>query len=187
MALTCFAEAIPPSSFPKYVAMMSVVAALAFALGPLIGGAIATHTTWRWVFILKYGMLRPFRLLLTLISVPAGILTLVIDMLAIPNGFPNHRLPATDRPRDNIASLKGLDIVGALLFLCTSILFVTSLQEAVVFYAWRSSFAITLLVISGIALLLFTFWERLLSVHRKHVVPLISWELADRRSIGLCM
>ena len=34
---------------------MTSVFAIASLLGPILGGAIVDHTTWRWVFFLKYG------------------------------------------------------------------------------------------------------------------------------------
>ena len=45
---------IPPIKFGKYMAIISSVFAVASILGPLLGGAINDHTTWRWVFLLKY-------------------------------------------------------------------------------------------------------------------------------------
>lgn len=52
--MTMIAEAVSPAEYPKYVAMVSVMYVLSYALGPLIGGAIAAHTTWRWIFWIKY-------------------------------------------------------------------------------------------------------------------------------------
>lgn len=48
------AASIPPEKFGKYMAIISSVFAIASVLGPLLGGAINEHTTWRWVFLLKY-------------------------------------------------------------------------------------------------------------------------------------
>lgn len=36
-----------------YSGVVSSVFALANLLGPLIGGAISDHTTWRWIFWIK--------------------------------------------------------------------------------------------------------------------------------------
>lgn len=51
--MVILAEAIPPEQFPKYVSLVAAVTALAFAIGPLVGGAITNNTTWRWVFWIK--------------------------------------------------------------------------------------------------------------------------------------
>lgn len=46
-------ELVPPARYSLYTAMVTVVIALAFSLGPVLGGLIAGGS-WRWVFLLKY-------------------------------------------------------------------------------------------------------------------------------------
>lgn len=53
MAMVILAEAVPPEDFPKYVSLVAAITAIAFAIGPLIGGALTSHATWRWVFWVK--------------------------------------------------------------------------------------------------------------------------------------
>jgi MFS family permease len=43
-------ELVPPVRYPLYMATVTAVVALAFALGPVLGGIIST---WRWVFLFK--------------------------------------------------------------------------------------------------------------------------------------
>jgi MFS family permease len=45
---------VPPAKYPTYIAIISSVFVISSVLGPLLGGAICDHTTWRWVFWLKY-------------------------------------------------------------------------------------------------------------------------------------
>src|ERR1700742_858413 len=45
---------VPRANYGKYMAIMSTVFAVASVVGPILGGAISTHSTWRWVFLLKY-------------------------------------------------------------------------------------------------------------------------------------
>lgn len=45
-------EIVPPASYPKYTANLSMAIALSLLLGPIIGGAISAGTTWRWVFLI---------------------------------------------------------------------------------------------------------------------------------------
>lgn len=47
------AEITPKKHFGKISAMVNVVFVAASAVGPVIGGALTTHSTWRWCFYLK--------------------------------------------------------------------------------------------------------------------------------------
>jgi predicted MFS family arabinose efflux permease len=44
---------VPTEKFGKYIAIVSTVFVVASVLGPILGGAINAHSTWRWVFLLK--------------------------------------------------------------------------------------------------------------------------------------
>lgn len=47
-------DLVPPEKYAEFVASISVTNALALLVGPIVGGAIAANTTWRWIFIIKY-------------------------------------------------------------------------------------------------------------------------------------
>ena len=49
-----FMEIAPPGKLPKYMAGVSMVLALSLITGPLLGGGITLHGSWRWIFLLKY-------------------------------------------------------------------------------------------------------------------------------------
>ena len=53
MVLVLAPELVPVTEYGKYIAIISSVFALASVTGPLVGGAIASTTSWRWVFLLK--------------------------------------------------------------------------------------------------------------------------------------
>ena len=55
MVMVIAPEMVPIEKYAKYMAIVSSVFALASTLGPILGGAINDHSTWRWVFLLKYG------------------------------------------------------------------------------------------------------------------------------------
>jgi MFS family permease len=55
LVVVIFFELIPPEKFATYTSAVSGVLALALLLGPLLGGLINNYTTWRWIFLLKYG------------------------------------------------------------------------------------------------------------------------------------
>ena len=47
-------EMVPATSYAIYGSITSFTFAIAYLLRPLIGGVINDHTTWRWVFLLKW-------------------------------------------------------------------------------------------------------------------------------------
>jgi MFS family permease len=53
MIMVIATELVPPSEFGKYMAIVSTVFILASVLGPILGGVINAHSSWRWVFFLK--------------------------------------------------------------------------------------------------------------------------------------
>lgn len=53
MTLVLAPTLVPKEEYGKYIGIISSVFALASVLGPIMGGAISTHSTWRWVFLLK--------------------------------------------------------------------------------------------------------------------------------------
>lgn len=53
MSTVFLVELVPPQKYAKFVAFAGVSIALALTSGPIIGGAIGTTTTWRWIFLIK--------------------------------------------------------------------------------------------------------------------------------------
>lgn len=46
-------ELVPKERYTTYVSQLSVTSTLALLFGPIVGGAIASRASWRWVFIIK--------------------------------------------------------------------------------------------------------------------------------------
>jgi EmrB/QacA subfamily drug resistance transporter len=46
-------RAFPPSERARASAVLSIPSVLGPALGPVLGGIIATHTSWRWIFLIN--------------------------------------------------------------------------------------------------------------------------------------
>jgi MFS family permease len=59
VAMVMLYELVPASRYPLYTAAVTVVVALAFSLGPVLGGVITDRASWRWVFLLKYATTHP--------------------------------------------------------------------------------------------------------------------------------
>lgn len=52
-------EMVPATQYALYGSITSCTFAIAYLLGPLIGGVVNDNTTWRWIFLLK-SVLPPF-------------------------------------------------------------------------------------------------------------------------------
>lgn len=46
-------ELVPPEKWGNFLAIVAVVYVLSSVLGPVLGGLINDHGSWRWVFLLK--------------------------------------------------------------------------------------------------------------------------------------
>lgn len=44
---------VPPAKFATYITIVTSIFAISSVLGPIVGGAIADKTSWRWVFYIK--------------------------------------------------------------------------------------------------------------------------------------
>ena len=53
VTLAIFFELVPPAKYATNTSVVALAYALSQVLGPLLGGAISDHSTWRWVFLLK--------------------------------------------------------------------------------------------------------------------------------------
>lgn len=53
IATLLFFELVPTSKYADYAALVTAVIALSVISGPLLGGAINSHGSWRWTFLLK--------------------------------------------------------------------------------------------------------------------------------------
>ncbi|KAL8717592.1 MAG: hypothetical protein Q9225_005181, partial [Loekoesia sp. 1 TL-2023] len=70
MVMAIAPEITPAPKFGLVSGCISAVFASASILGPIIGGAITSTTTWRWVFYLKSGFLTGFPFMVIIIFLP---------------------------------------------------------------------------------------------------------------------
>ncbi|KAI0097180.1 major facilitator superfamily transporter [Nemania sp. FL0031] len=159
---------VPPAKYAIYIAITTSVFAISSVLGPILGGAINDHTTWRWVFFLNG---------------PGGILAAALVAFSIPFGFPYGKSNKFFRTMIESKAWKRIDFLGALLSLAASILLVFALQQGGVAYSWNSSAIIASFVVSGLLWIGFVLWERKLSLQPIVCEPLFPWRLAKNRFI----
>ncbi|KAI4100505.1 MAG: hypothetical protein L6R37_005420 [Teloschistes peruensis] len=147
-------------------ALLSIVFATSSLLGPILGGLICDHTTWRWVFYL---------------NIPAGLLSLVLIMISMPRDFPYQHA----KSKFSIDSIRRIDFTGFFLLLAASILLVTALEEGGTEYSWRSATVLCIFFASVIAWAIFFLRERIES--RKHRLDksdfdsVLPWHLITNR------
>ena len=124
-------DLVPPRERGKYQGMMAAVMAAAMIAGPLTGGFITDHLSWRWAFY---------------VNLPLGGLALLVlvTTLHLPKYRTEHRIDWYGA---------GLLSVGI-----TALVLVTTWGGTQ--YAWRSVQIIGLAVVAVLALVAFGFAER---------------------------
>ncbi|RGP78930.1 major facilitator superfamily general substrate transporter [Fusarium longipes] len=149
-----------------YSGVVSSVFAFSSVLGPVLGGVLAQHSTWRWVFLL---------------NLPGAA---VCALMLIPSIRSKH-----DSKSSPSGKWRQIDIPGAFLFLAATILLIYALQSASAAgegYGWSSSIIIGSLVGSGVSLILFIVYELLLPRYSS-LAPFFPLPLLVQPDIALLM
>jgi EmrB/QacA subfamily drug resistance transporter len=128
-AQAIIADIVPPRERGRYMGLIGSVFAVASVAGPLLGGFLVTHLSWRWVFY---------------VNVPIGIVAVVIVSTRLHLHTPHrqHRI-------DYLGATLLSGGVGALILLAT---------WGGTEYAWGSNQIIGL-GIAGVALLMAFVWQ----------------------------
>ncbi|OBS24590.1 hypothetical protein FPOA_05132 [Fusarium poae] len=137
---------VPIDKYAKYMGIVSTVFVTASVLGPILGGVISQHSTWRWVFLL---------------NVPGGVLAFILVAIFLPaseqsSGSTLIQVIRFKLKRSNWARI---DYLGIFLLLSASVLLVFSLEEGGTRYPWDSAVVISTLVIAVVLFIGFGFWE----------------------------
>lgn len=140
---------------------------LAMVLGPIVGGAISSNTTWRWIF---------------LFNVPVGAVALALAVLGIPRGFPHHGRPAKKTTLRQ--SLARVDFLGCSLLFLATLTFTAAFQEAGSRFAWDSAYFITLLVVSVLLWVALLVWERRVTLADGVMEPVLPWRFLNNRAMA---
>ncbi|KAF7879093.1 hypothetical protein EAF04_000293 [Stromatinia cepivora] len=163
-------EMVPDTQYTKMAGLVSFTFALGICLGPLCGGLINEHTTWKWVFLL---------------NVPAAGLAAIVLMISFPGNFPYHNHPELKKRgalhNFTFRSLNKLDFEGAALLLAASIFLVTALQQVETGVKWGSPSIIVLLALSPVCFIMFLVWERFVTKREGIMEPVFPWRFVEDR------
>jgi len=127
LAQTIIGDVAPPRDRPRYQALTSTTFIVSTVGGPLLGGFIAVHLHWSWIFWL---------------NLPLCVLGLLLSYNVL------RRLPRHDRPHK-------LDVPGAVLMVAAAIALMLALTWGGRRYAWTSPQILGLLIGSGTVWVLF--------------------------------
>ncbi|KAH8897431.1 putative efflux pump antibiotic resistance protein [Thozetella sp. PMI_491] len=164
-------ESVPPEKYADAVTQNGVAIILALILGPILGGVISEHTTWRWIFLL---------------NIPIGVFLAALALVGIPNEFPYQNRPEHWRRKGgfNTAWAK-IDIPGTALVFLATLSFTACFQEADSRFAWNSAYVITLLVVSIALWVVLIIWERHVTLAGKTREPVLPWRFFTNRATHL--
>lgn len=141
-ALTTISTVLPLARRGMFIGLITAVYGVASIVGPLLGGALTDHASWRWCFY---------------INLPLGGATILILVIFL-------QLPA--RPPKETKSWKEyvlrFDPIGTILFAPSIICLLMALQWGGTTYAWSNGRIIALLVVFGILLLGFAIVQPLM-------------------------
>jgi MFS family permease len=128
--LSIISATFPPKQRGLAIGIWAGVSAMALAIGPLIGGLIAEHIDWSWIFF---------------VNVPIGILGLLVGRVVIEE--------SRDTSSDQRLDLPGLLASGIGLFALTFALIEANS------YGWTDPVIVGLLALSAVALAAFVLLE----------------------------
>lgn len=132
---TVIALIAPPKQKPLFIGSLAAVWGIASVLGPIIGGLLTDHASWRWAFW---------------INLPISLPALVVFLF-----FFNPSAVATPPKVSFKEKLLQMDLPGTFTIMGAVVCYVLAMQEGGVTKPWNSSRIIGLLVGFGLLVLFF--------------------------------
>ncbi|KAK8080295.1 MFS multidrug transporter [Apiospora hydei] len=158
-AFTIIAGCVPMPKRPPLIGFASGIAQLGLVTGPLIGGVLTEHATWRWCFY---------------INLPIGGLVLgLIAFVHVPDEVPKAPPLSVFRTLPS-----NLDFIGFTIFAPSAIMLLLALQWGGNTFAWNSSQIIGLFVGSGATFFVFLAWD-----HHKGDDAMIPFSIIRQRYV----
>ncbi|KAK4149586.1 drug resistance transporter EmrB/QacA subfamily [Chaetomidium leptoderma] len=181
LAMAVIVEVTPLRFIGLSSGLIGCVFALSSLLGPILGGIITSHTTWRWVFYL---------------NIPPGVAILVLVLTVFPANA------GTLSPKRQI--LMYMDYPGTVLSLVGAVMLTFVLEQGGLVYSWDSPQVVVGFVVSGVVFLAFVAWEWFISKSsssggggrssssnggkkRPNMLPLFPMHLVTRRVLGFAL
>lgn len=131
LTFTIVGDIVPPRERGRYTGHLTGTFALASVVGPLVGGFLTDHLSWRWVFY---------------VNLPIGIAALVVTGIVLR--MPFERVPHR------------LDLVGAGVLVTGVASLLLATVWASEDYGWASPTTIGLYLVAAVAAAVFVWWER---------------------------
>ncbi|KAF2439234.1 MFS general substrate transporter [Karstenula rhodostoma CBS 690.94] len=132
-ALTTISTVVPLARRGMFIGLITAVYGVASIVGPLLGGALTDHASWRWCFY---------------INLPLGGVTILILIFCLQ--FPPSPPKETKTWKEYVLRF---DPIGTILFAPSIICLLIALQWGGTTYAWGDGRIIALFVVFGVLLL----------------------------------
>ncbi|KDN71120.1 putative major facilitator superfamily transporter [Colletotrichum sublineola] len=144
LSLVVFTDIVPLRQRPKYYGIIQLAWAVGSLVGPVMGGAIAEHTTWRWIFYINFPI--------------CGYSLIAVPMLL------------TLRPPESTFAekLKIVDWLGGFLFIGSMVTFLLGISWGGNGFPWKSAETLVPVFIGAAGLTITLFYE-----HRYAQLPFL--------------
>ncbi|KAJ5302415.1 hypothetical protein N7508_007278 [Penicillium antarcticum] len=130
---TVICDLVPLRQRGKYVALMAAVWAVGTVVGPVLGGAFAEYTSWRWIFY---------------INLPLSAVSLILLLLFLRVSHPRAGVTIWQQ-------LRRVDYIGNAILAATVVAVLLALSWAGIDYPWSSWRVLVPLVLGLAGLFLF--------------------------------